>query len=79
MIVHEISSAPGPLINVLLWDEIESEWRIGHKRRFADVGEDFWCSCTVAEAAELITDGEPVPVFTEVSHWSPLPPPMDAK
>ena len=72
MVVHEIAGAPD-MIDVLLWDAAEREWRIGHQRELY-VGQAFWCACTMAEAEDLITDGEPVPVFQRVTHWAPLPP-----
>ena len=54
MVVHEIAGAPD-MIDVLLWDAAEREWRIGHQRELY-VGQAFWCACTMAEAEDLITD-----------------------
>lgn len=78
MIIHPIASAPEALRDVLLWDVGEEEWRVGHLRFMRDIEQDYWIACSCREAAELITDGEPVPVFAEVSHWTPMPPKMGA-
>lgn len=76
MIVHEIASAVTE-IDILLWDAIEREWRIGHGREVID-GLIHWCACTMREAAEMLADDLPVPVFERVTHWSPLPAPPPA-
>lgn len=73
MNVQSIENTPEALRNIMLWDAVEEEWRIGHLRHFPDVGVEYWCACTCREAADLITDGEPVPVFMRVTHWAQLP------
>lgn len=65
------------MTDVLLWDVLGGEWRIGHQRTLY-VGEAFWCACSLAEATDLVTDGMPVPVFEEVTHWAALPLPPGA-
>jgi len=64
--VHEVPE----MQNVLMWDAVEREWLVGHMRK---AGELYACACTVAEAAEMLVDGVPVPVFAEVTHWARLP------
>lgn len=77
MVVHEISGAP-EMTDVLLWDAMEREWRIGHGRALAAVGGRLcWCACTVREGDEIAADEEPIIVFTQVTHWSPLPPEVE--
>lgn len=75
MTVHAVSEVTVPVLsNVLLWDAVEGEWRIGHARQvIPEVAEVYLCACSVEEAHELITDGEPVPVFMSVTHWARLP------
>lgn len=75
MSVHAIETTPVPtLSDVLLWDAIEREWRIGHARQMIPgLDEAYYCACSCAEAADLITDGEPVPVFMQATHWARLP------
>jgi hypothetical protein len=72
--VHEIETTGAPTLeNVLLWDVLEGEWRIGHARLMIDGLPAFYCAVSVAEAHDLIADDYPVPVFEEVSHWARLP------
>lgn len=74
MSVHEIETTDVPTLeNVLLWDTIEREWRIGHARVMIDGVPAFYCAVSVSEAHDLIIDDYPVPVFAEVSHWARLP------
>jgi len=75
MEVHDLGAVAVPLMtNVLLWDELEREWRIGHARRLLDLDEVWHCEGSVADVHELITDGMPVPVFSRVTRWARLPP-----
>ena len=74
MSVHEIEATAVPAMqNVLLWDTVEREWRIGHLRMLDDGVAEHLCACSVEEAHELIADDQPVPVFVDVSHWARLP------
>ena len=75
MSVHAIEATAAPVLSdVLMFDAIEREWRIGHARRMIPgIDEVYHCACSCAEAAALITDGELVPVFMSVSHWARLP------
>lgn len=75
MTVHTIATEPMKLVNVLLFDAVEGEWRIGHLRVVLEGVDPFYCACTVAEAADLLCEGVPVPVFADVSHWAQLPDP----
>lgn len=74
MNVIAIENAPPMLTNVLLWDAMEREWRVGHGRIMVPgLSEVYWVDGTVDDAHDLITDGEPVGVFTQVTHWARLP------
>lgn len=78
MITHPIASAPEALTDVLIWDEKGGEWRVGHQRTIAYTGELYWIDGSVADADSLIEDEQPVSVFSEPTHWSPLPPKLGA-
>jgi len=75
MIVHPIGGAPHN-IDVLMWDALESEWRIGHFRDMIPGVNAYPVACTMREADDLIECDNPVPVFEKTTHWSPLPPPV---
>ena len=75
MIVHLIASAPD-MTGVLLWGEREGEWRVGHQRAVAYTGEDYWIDGSIRDTEELIKDEMPLSIFTEVTHWTALPPKM---
>lgn len=77
MIIHPIASAPHD-VDVLMWDVLEREWRIGHIRGVLEGVEPFHVACTVREASDLISDDNPIPVFMEASHWAALPMPVQA-
>lgn len=71
MIINGLNGAPD-MEDILVFDRIEDEWRIGHKRVLY-VGEEFICACTVREANDYVADGAPVPVFAEALCWAALP------
>lgn len=74
MSVYEIAMTAVPAMqNVLLWDTVEREWRIGHLRSVIEGVAAYYCGVPVAEANDLLSDDYPVPVFTDVSHWARLP------
>ena len=73
MTVHSISVPMMKLVNLLMFDPIEAEWRVGHLREVLPGVEPCHCACTVTEANDMLMDDQPVPVFTEVSHWARLP------
>lgn len=74
MKVNDLAEIAAPeLANVLFWDAMEREWRIGHVRPMIEGVEPFYCACSVGEAHDLIAGDLPVPVFTEVTHWARLP------
>jgi hypothetical protein len=75
MIGQEISRSEVPLnVDILLWDALEQEWRIGHQRRVLDGVEPFFCACCKQDADDMIDADQPVPIFERVTHWVPLPP-----
>lgn len=74
MSVHDLAEKPAPtLVNILLWDALEMEWRIGHLRAVIEGMEPYYCACSVSDAHDLITSDLPVPIFADVTHWSRLP------
>lgn len=74
MTVHDVDDVPMMnLSNVLMYDKFEAEWRIGHCRIVFEGVDPFFCACSVQEANDLLSDDEPVPVFTNVTHWARLP------
>lgn len=77
MIVYGIESAP-EMTDILLWDASERQWRVGHGRRLIP-GSDavYWVDHSLADVEAYLTDGEPVSVFTRVTHWAQLPPEVE--
>lgn len=76
MTVHEVAKLDIPALqNVLMFDAIEREWRIGHVRWFKDIGAPLTLACTVEEANDALSDegATPLMIFTEVTHWARLP------
>jgi len=77
MIVHAIESVP-EMTDVLLWDAIEREWVVGHVRQLVPgLNDPYHCAVSLKEGNALLTDGEPVPVIAEATHWAQLPPPVE--
>lgn len=75
MIVHLIASAPEALTDVLVFDDVGGEWRIAHQRDY-DGEVECWIDGSVADSDEMLAEELMLPIFTRVTHWSPLPPKM---
>jgi hypothetical protein len=73
--VHKVEELAIPSMqNVLMWDALEREWRVGHLRVMDEGGEAMELACTVEEANDVLTSGDGMlPVFMEVTHWARLP------
>jgi len=75
MIVFAMAGCPHDT-DVLMWDVIEQEWRIGCLRVLIEGVDAHPAACTMREADDLIECDNPVPVFENASHWCALPLPV---
>jgi hypothetical protein len=76
MHVHQVEKIAIPVLqNVLMWDALEREWRVGHLRVMDEGGEALELACTVEEANDALSEAQEtlLPVFMEVTHWTRLP------